>query len=229
MVRRWSYLNKINLQSVFINSQNSQSLKIGSFQETFLTTTYYKNSIYSPSVTKLTRKAFFRRRHLNTWLTYQVILTMWAKEYLFFRRYMRFLNSLYFYKNNYLTYNLFVFQNTPVSDVRSLENTFLTSLVSQIWKYLNKTTKNFMFFKSKVQNFLPILVSTPDLKLIENVQSKLLNSLVYNVSQKSLVYQSKGVLEASIIPYILNLPSSLYLKSLNSVYKMLVILYFIKL
>jgi len=86
-----------------------------------------------------------------------------------------------------------------------------------------------MFFKSKVQNFLPILVSTPDLKLIENVQSKLLNSIVYNVSQKNLVYQSKGALESSIIPYILNLPSSLYLKSLNSVYKMLVILYFIKL
>ena len=228
MVRRWSYLNQLNLQSVLINSKYTHSLKVGSFQETFLTTTYYKNVIYTPNVTKLTRKAFFRRRHLNTWLTYQVILTMWAKEYLFFRKYMRFLNSLYFYKNNYLTYNLFVFQNTPVSDIRSLENTSLTSLVSPIWKYLNKTTKNFMFFKSKVQNFLPIFLSTPDIKLIDNVQSKLFNSIVYNASQKNLIHQAKSSSETYIIPYLLNLPSSLYLKSLTSVYRMLILLYFIK-
>ena len=150
MVRRWSYLNQINLsvgQKLIANSSPNSLLK-GHHQVAFKATTYYRKPMYNPTITKLTRKSFFRRKHLNSWFIYQNILTLWAKEYLFFRKYSRVVLSFFFFKNNFLTYNLLVHTNSSIEGFQGLETLQLTHLVRSVTSFCQFNGKALIpFFK----------------------------------------------------------------------------------
>ena len=144
MVRRWSYLNQINISrgDSLPQSGLGSSIIKSHHQVTFKATTYYRKPLYNPLVTKITRKSFFRRKHLNSWIIYQNILTLWAKEYLFFRKYSRTLLAFFFFKTNILMYNVLIYSNLAVDKLKGLENFHLTHLV--------RSVSSFCYFKGSL-------------------------------------------------------------------------------
>lgn len=137
MVRRWSYLNTLNTQQFFFTTAKPKTLVAGHQTVTFKATTYYRKQLFSPLISKLMRKAFFRRKHLNNWLFYQNILSYWAAEYLFLRRYSRSLLALSFYQNSYLMYNVLVFGKMSAADLSGFESFMVTSLLRSVQNYCN--------------------------------------------------------------------------------------------
>lgn len=138
MVRRWSYLNTLN-STVFQPSTFSLESVMTKYQYTFFKqTTYYRKRIFSPTVTRLTRYSFFRRRHLNNWIMYTNILNNWSHEYLFFRRYLRVLQSFQFFKNNYVTLHLTFLKAVGPQDLLDFRIGLGTFLTSSVYSFFSK-------------------------------------------------------------------------------------------
>ena len=110
MVRRWSYLNSIN-RSFWLKPlyQHVERHVKGYNLTTFKGTTFFRNSLYLTAPTKLSRKSFYRRRHLNNFLFYFNIISAWSQEYLFFKKLNKTLLMFGFYKNLYLAQNTLLF------------------------------------------------------------------------------------------------------------------------
>lgn len=192
MVRRWSYLNQINFKKDLLpNTVGSGDLTIQALhQVTFKATTYYRKPLYNPLITKITRKSFFRRKHLNSWVIYQNILTLWAKEYLFFRKYARVVLAFFFFKNNILTYNLLVHSNTSIDKIKGLEGLHITHLVRSIGLFCQFRGKSLFPFFTVFKNFSLFLGST---NLTNDTLKKLLPTNLeplYTVSPSQLTSQA---------------------------------------
>lgn len=133
MIRRWSYLNHLN--TVFYDS--FQILDVVQHFKAFKMTTSYRKDLYH-TPTKWSRKSTSRRKHSHNWLLYHNILTEWSKEYLFFRKYNRFIVSLNIFKNSYLVYNLLIFKNALPSDIVGGENIIITNIIKRVIKYSHR-------------------------------------------------------------------------------------------
>lgn len=158
MVRRWSYLNTIN-QS--FESRDSLNILVQVFQQTtFKATTYYRKPLYNSLITKLTRKNFYRRRHLNNWIVYQNIITLWAKEYLFFRKYSRTLLSIFLYKTSFLTYNCLIHSRLTTDQLRSFDETRFTYLINALSRFCQSFSIRTFSFVTQFRTFSPMIVST---------------------------------------------------------------------
>lgn len=158
MVRRWSYLNAINNS---FESRDSLNVLVQVFQQTtFKATTYYRKPLYNPRITKLTRKNFYRRRHLNNWIVYQNIITLWAKEYLFFRKYSRTLLSIFFYKTSFLTYNCLIHSRLTTDELRSFGETRFTYFVNTLSRFCCSVRIQTFLFVTQFRTFSPMLISS---------------------------------------------------------------------
>lgn len=102
MVRRWSYLNGFNSSTFDLNRKRMWNLLPVYRAALFKATTYYNQPLFYDELTKLSRRSFFRIRHISNLLIYQNLLTDWAREYAWIRRVYRSLLSFRVYKYNYL-------------------------------------------------------------------------------------------------------------------------------
>ena len=158
MVRRWSYLNTINHS---FESRDALNVLVQVFQQTtFKATTYYRKPLYNPRITKLTRKNFYRRRHLNNWIVYQNIITLWAKEYLFFRKYSRTLLSIFFYKTSFLAYNCLIHLRLTTDELRSFGETRFTYFVKALSRFCRSVSIRTFLFVTQFRTFSPMLISS---------------------------------------------------------------------
>lgn len=227
MVRRWSYLNNINnltSNKIFVNTKSNNLLLKVFQQTTFKATTYYRKPIYNPLVTKITRKNFYRRRHLNNWLVYQNILTLWAKEYLFFRKYSRTLLSLFFYKNNFLIYNALIHSNTSVDNLRGYENSHMTHVVKAV-KFFCKSKHTTLFpFFTTFKCFSINWISTSNLNLFTNPKALTSWDPLYTVTTDTLLAKPQTPVTDLILPLLFQLNYRQHLSYYTEVYKLFIFL-----
>lgn len=155
MVRRWSYLNLIN--NTF--SSEHKGLAFAHHFATFKATTYYRKSIHR--ITKLSRRAWSRRKHLHNWLVYQNLLANWSQDYLFFRKYSRFVMTLHLFKNSYLTYNLLVFKRSTATSFLGSENVVVSSIIRRVIRYSSRLNHTLYSFFKNYRGVSWLYVTTP--------------------------------------------------------------------
>lgn len=97
-------------------------------------TTYWRKDLYH-TPTKIRRKQTSRRKHLHNWLIYTNILTDWAKEYVFFKKYTKWVITLQMFKNSFLIYNLLLFKNSIPRDFIGYESSVIVNLVKKFTNY----------------------------------------------------------------------------------------------
>jgi hypothetical protein len=218
MVRRWSYLNLIN--NTF--SAEHKGLAFAHHFATFKATTYYRKSIYR--ITKLSRRAWSRRKHLHNWLVYQNLLANWSQDYLFFRKYSRFVISLHLFKNSYLTYNLLIFKRSTSTNFLGSESVVVSSIIKRVIRYssrLNPVT--YSFFRS-YKNVPWLYVTTPaNLEEVQKASDLTLDTIYLNY--QSAYYISEASPNDSV--WLQLLIKCLFLNSLNQaveLYKVLLLL-----
>lgn len=143
MIRRWLYLNEVNnVYKVY------QPLDIVVHMKSLKVTTYWRKDLYH-TPTKLRRKQTSRRKHLHNWLIYNNILTDWSKEYLFFKKHIRWLLTLQCFKNSFLIYNLLLFKNSIPRDFIGYEASLILNIVKKVNQYNpNRFLINTPFFKN---------------------------------------------------------------------------------
>jgi hypothetical protein len=137
MVRRWSYINNINNSLLLINYAKIKPTLNALRISTFKATTYYWENLYFDNVTLLTRKSYYRRKHINTLVFYQNIITSWSKDYLFFRKYSRSIFNLNLSKYNYLSQNLILSKSQDITNLVGFESIKLTFIPNLIYSFIS--------------------------------------------------------------------------------------------
>lgn len=148
MVRRWSYLNQINQNRY--KWREDTTLKTAHQIVSFRATTYYRKPFIV--ITKFKRRSWSRRKHLTNWLVYQNIIVDWSADYLFMRRYNRFVIALRIFKYSYLIFNLLVFQTSTVSEFSGAEVISVANTIKRVRLYssrLNSSSwNNFNYYQN---------------------------------------------------------------------------------
>lgn len=218
MVRRWSYLNLIN--NTF--SSEHKGLAFAHHFATFKATTYYRKSIHR--ITKLSRRAWSRRKHLHNWLVYQNLLANWSQDYLFFRKYSRFVMTLHLFKNSYLTYNLLVFKRSTATSFLGSENVVVSSIIKRVIRYSSRLSPTTYSFFKNYKNVSWLYVTTPsNLEEVQKV-SDLTVDTTY-LAYQSNYYTSGPSLGDSV--WLQLLINSLFLNSFTQIvemYKVMILL-----
>jgi len=180
VVRRWSYLNLIN--TTF--SSEHKALAFAHHYVTFKTTTYYRKSIQR--TTKLSRRAWSRRKHIHNWLLYQNLLANWAQDYLFFRKYNRSVLTLSLFKNSYLTYNLLVFKKSTTTDFVGSEEVLVSSIIRRVIRYSTRLNPFMYHFFRTYRGVAWLYVTAPlDLEQVREASE-------LTADTTHLVYQSQS-------------------------------------
>jgi len=224
MVRRWSYLNTLNTRQFFFTTSQPKFLTMGHQKVTFKATTYYRKRLYSPLISKLTRRAFFRRKHLNNWLVYQNILSYWASEYLFFRRYSRSLLALAFYKNTYLMYNVLVFGKLMAPDLVGFESLVVTNLLQAVTHYCNFGARRLLPFLAQFRDVSWFYASAATSWEQVVKASTLKEESAYLVSDRSLTPSNGSRNLMAVLPSLFETFEKVILQKLVSVYQLCVLL-----
>lgn len=137
MVRRWSYLNSISVNFLFFNRSNVKPIINVLKMSVFKATTYYWEDLYSDTITYLTRKSYYRRRHINSLVFYKNILSSWSKDYLFFKKSTKNLLNLNLFRYNYILQNIFLAKSQDISSLLGFEDFKLTFLTNRVFNFFN--------------------------------------------------------------------------------------------
>jgi hypothetical protein len=176
MVRRWSYINSINSTIFIINSFKTKPILNALRISTFKATTYYWENLYFDNITFVTRRSYYRRRHVNTLILYQNIVTSWSKSYLFFRKYSKSILNLNFSKYNYLSQNLFLSKSQDISSLLGFDIIKLTFIPSTLYSFISL----------KSINVLPFLVRYKGPYLYISANEKLTSKVILNTALKDV-------------------------------------------
>jgi hypothetical protein len=167
MIRRWSYLNNIN----HIFFEQYRLLNFVHYEQSFKMNIVFRKEINY--ISTISRKSWSRRKHLTNWLIYQNVLTDWSKDYLFFKKYNRFILIFQLFKNNFFSYNNFLIKKLNVSSTSGSETIVFSSLTSKIIRYCSKNFNQFYMFLHKYKNINWLYVTTP--QYIDNNPSLIAN------------------------------------------------------
>lgn len=155
MVRRWSYVNQLNS----VSFSNYSSLDFAHYDATFRANIHFKRDIHS--ISKLSRKSWSRRRHLNNWLIYQNLLSNWSNEYLFFKQYSKFTFNYQLFKNSFFSHNLMILRKSSNSQLKGMESFISSPFISRISNYFNRLNfSTYLFFK-RLKNNSWVFLTTP--------------------------------------------------------------------
>ncbi len=197
MIRRWSYLNHINL-----HYNNLKPLDYTSQVVAFKVTTSYRRRLFSYETSRPSRRFYAKLKRLSTLIHYNNILSNWSQDYLFFKKYNRFIISYKIFKHSYIVNNLLLFKKSPIYMFYESENTIVSYLVYNISKYFKKNNPSFYspFIKYKGGQLLYVTSNNSLIKptLLENnvnnSEESLTNNLMYLMHQSSW-YLTEGSLQ----------------------------------
>lgn len=218
MIRRWSYINSLN-SNLFINNTPSINPVINVLRiVSFKSTTYYWENLYFDNISFLTRRSYYRRRHINSFSIYQNILGIWSRDYCFFRKYSRPLFGLGFFKYNYILQNIFIAKNKDISDLIGFNSFKLTFLTNSIYRYCNKVFTNILpsllIYKGPY-----LYTSSPDRLIRQSLQNTALDE------EPLTLLTPKGILKPSIkINWLTSI--TFFFDSILSLYLSYVVLYY---
>jgi len=208
MIRRWSYVNKINLTSF----RPYKTFQCFSNDIIFKETTVFRKLRLQYSIVR--RKAWGRRRHLYQWGLYLRVLFDWSNDYHFFKHYTSFIMKRSLHKNSFLTYNILFHFSKSSGFYAGLELLNSITICRQTLFYSFRRVGNlpnlYLFFKSSPYMFLttnktnltflqrnplltPILLHTQKNHLVQNkttgFQDQQLLSLTHSISFQGVLNQ----------------------------------------
>ena len=109
----------------------------GSNLATFKATTFFRKPLYLVSPTKLSRKSFYKRRHINNFLFYFNILSLWSKEYIFFKNLNKRNLLIGAQPQTYLAQNSLLFSKKPFYNYTQFQDVKVTTFNKTYLKYLS--------------------------------------------------------------------------------------------
>jgi hypothetical protein len=218
MIRRWSYINNLNTR--FANQYSL--LNVVHFESTFKTNIYFKKNIYK--ISKLSRKSWSRRKHLSNWLIYQNILSDWSNDYLFFRRYNKFVLNYQLLKSSFLSFNFSILKKNTPALIKDTELILFSSITKSISKYYINFDYSSYKFLLNFKNYSWIYATHyKNNNLINNVEL-LNNNPLFILSQSSLSSNKSKDNYYKYLTVILNFFISISLKKNLELYKMFILL-----
>ena len=110
MIRRWSYLNKLNRLT-----RQAESRYIEGQSDHLMNTFMWLHNQEFPTTSYVFRTSWARRRHAHNWLYITNVMITWAREYRLYRNYHRMVGYQFFMRNSYLAANVFSLK-TRLSD-----------------------------------------------------------------------------------------------------------------
>lgn len=129
MIRRWSYINKINASnSNFFLIIRKSSVDVN------MNMTMYLRRTYTISTT-LTRRKWARRRHLYNWLHLANVLRNWASAYRFYRKLNTSIFNQFFFKDTWVAFNLISAKNSIPSIHNGSEDLVTASITKSFLRY----------------------------------------------------------------------------------------------
>ena len=131
MVRRWSFINSLNIHYNPTFDSKSQS----TFGVTVKSTMYFRKPYSVPSV--LSRRRWARRKHLYGWLSLSNIVKSWAQTYRFHKNYLKSVTRSHFTTSSYLAFNLISLKNTVPSRCKGSELIVSSSIPKKILRYFD--------------------------------------------------------------------------------------------
>lgn len=132
MIRRWSYINKIN----GLNSFELRSGRLGAFNLTFRSVTYWRKPFFLS--TKLIRRRWTRRKHLYSWLALSNVIKDWAYTYRFHRNFLKAVFYQHTSPNAFFTFNLLNAKNSIPALHKGSELVVLSSCTRKILTYFTR-------------------------------------------------------------------------------------------
>lgn len=221
MVRRWSYINKLNTCS----SLNFPSVEQGSFDATIHATMYLRK-VYKPS-TVLTRRKWARRKHYYIWTPQMNILKDWARTYRFNRNHFKSVFNQFFTKNSFLAFNLLSAKNLTPSLSTDSGAVIGGSLTKKVINYYNSRylTRFYPLLGLKNANlFLSSWESTIDSMVNITKGDFVVPLLGDNIGFFTNVDQENVVPHSSLLVCTFDYLFRSFTSSLVSIYRVLVLL-----
>jgi hypothetical protein len=146
MVRRWSFINSLNVHYNPLFDSKRQS----TFGVTVKSTMYFRKPYSVPSV--LSRRRWSRRKHLYGWLPLSNVIKTWAQTYRFHKNYLKATTRAHFTKSSFLAFNLVSLKNTVPSKYKGSELIISSSLPRKILRYFsafsNPRLKSLLSFRN---------------------------------------------------------------------------------
>ena len=207
MVRRWSYLNYVNL-----HYETYKPLDYASQVVAFKTTTSYRRRLFSYEISRPSRRFYAKLKRLSTAIHYNNILSNWSGDYLFFKKYNRFILSYKIFKHSYVVNNLLLFKKSPIYMFQGSENSIASYLVYSVSKYFKENNPSFYspFIKYRGGQLLYITTNNPILEptTLEITPSKseelLTENPMYLVHQSSWYLTEVDLNETFFLQKIIN-------------------------
>ena len=132
MVRRWSYINSLNV----FNKSKYDTHRQAAFGATVRATMYFRGEFTVP--TSLTRRRWSRRKHIYGWLTLSNILKEWAQLYRFNRNHTKFLLRQHFTKSTFIAFNTVSARNSLPCLHKGSELVVVSSVSKKVLHYFSK-------------------------------------------------------------------------------------------
>jgi len=152
MVRRLSFINTFNQ----IQTSNLKTLRISRIDASVNALYYMRQPFTYRFITKHHRRyAWRRRKHNFEYTLYLNILSMWASEYVFMRKLIKFNYNYCITKTSLLVYNLASLRNTSSALAKNSEHVYLATLSKNIINYFLKFQYNFhTYWRQSVETSL---------------------------------------------------------------------------
>ena len=221
MVRRWSYINTVN---VFYNPK-FDTHRQAAFGATVRATMYFRGEYTVP--TSLTRSRWARRKHLNGWLVMSNIVKSWAQVYRFNRNHLKGVLRQHFSSATFIAFNVISVKNSIPYLHKGSESLVVSSFPKKILRYFTKFANPRFRFLLSIKNVNLSLVSLPhsdyDIETyLNNSYSTLLLrdgiTAVAQVPTTSKVIQSQST---QVIMSLLQLSANATLFKIKHVYRLL--------
>jgi hypothetical protein len=211
MVRKWSYLTPT--KELLVNKSLSELTKCYSFKVFRMTTRFKK---YQRNGTSFVRKQDSSRKRQTSWLTLLSIFAQWSLQYIKYRQYLRYYQTLSLYKYQFAIPNIFV-----ISKKLNLFNpdlSFTTSTITnQLLYTLNNTKVNTL---SKIKHSNTLYSNTNSLEILKevNISGYVHDNQLFTELQSLSNYKQENI----NLLYLTMYTSSL--KQVTELYKILILL-----
>lgn len=231
MVRRWSYINSINCSSLTTTRRiHKASIDVN------LNALMYLKKRYSYA-TKITRKQWARRKHVNNWIAASNILKNWASAYKFYKNTAKITYNQFFTANTFIAFNVVASLNSTPAILKGSEDVFTSSYTRRVLNYYKIYSNPRLKFLQLYKNTRPLNVSfywtftkrpQEQLDTVPNVNNSVVTVLRDNLDFVLPVGSSPSVISQNStntwLLNIFNFTHHLYNYNLVFIYKTLILI-----
>jgi hypothetical protein len=136
MIRKWSYLT--TTKGFLVNKSLSELTKCYSFKVFRMTTRFKKYQRYG---TSFVRKQDSSRKRQTSWLTLLSIFAQWALQYIKYRQYLRYYQSVNLHKYQFTIPNIFVIAK-KLNQFNPMFSFTTSTITTQLLNSLHNTKVN---------------------------------------------------------------------------------------